>query len=83
MLSQAVEYFLLTGAGDSIPADIFPYEGYRAECVECPPDIPGDVDPESGPWRLVKFRISIYAPDGGRAASISIHKILRDSTLNP
>ena len=83
MLSQAVEYFLLTGPGHSIPEDIFHYEGYSAVCVEQSPDIPSDVDSESGPWRLVKLKISINDENGSETASIAVHKILRGSSISP
>lgn len=76
MLSQATEYFLLAGHEVPIPNEFFPFEGFRAECLEEPPDLSDDVEPLSGNWRLVKLRITIYDSFGKEVGSLSIHKIL-------
>lgn len=76
MLSQATEYFLLAGHEKPIPNEFFPFEGFRAECVEEPPDLSDNIEPLAGNWRLVKLRITIYDSVGKEVGALSIHKIL-------
>lgn len=78
MLTQAAEYYLLAGPNESIPDEFFPFAGYKAECVIEDPQLPGDVEPESGNWRFVTLKISVYK-DGvsDPVDSIFIDQILR------
>ena len=78
MLANATEYFLLAGPDDTIPQEFFPYSGFSAECAEEPPDIPEDVDPNYGAWRLAKFTVTIKDESGDIVDAVSVHKIVRN-----
>ena len=76
MLNQAAEYVLLAGHEAPIPREFFPYDEYRVECLEEPPELREDVEPNVGNWRIVKLRIIVYDLVGKEVGSLSIHKIL-------
>jgi len=73
MLSQAAEYYLLTGANTDIPDNIFPYKNVYASCsiIDCE-TIPGDIDTFSDQWILATYHIEISSNE----------KILKDIKID-
>lgn len=81
MLSQAAEYYLLTGANTDIPNDIFPYDNVQAsssvaECVT----LPEDIDAYSGQWLLATYHVEI-ASNGKILKDIKIDKIINKNEM--
>ncbi len=79
MLSHASEYYLLAGPRESIPQEFFPFPGYHSRCQVQQPDLPPEVEYQSGQWRFVKLKISVHSDEdpGKELASLEIEKILR------
>ncbi|MBN1863811.1 MAG: type II secretion system protein [Victivallales bacterium] len=79
MLSQASEYYLLAGQRETIPQEFFPFPGYHSKCLVMQPELPPEVEDQSGQWRFVKLKISIHSDEdpGTEIMAIEIEKILR------
>ena len=81
MLSQAAEYYLLTGANSIIPDNIFPYENVSASCsiIECEA-LPEDIDSFSDQWLLSTYHIEINS-NGKIIKDIKIDKIINRNEM--
>jgi hypothetical protein len=79
---QAAEYYLLAGPKVAIPEEFFPFPGWNATCtVEEVVDLPEKVEPQFGPWRLVRFRIVITDNTGKEAEELVVEKIVKEFDL--
>jgi type II secretory pathway pseudopilin PulG len=79
---QAAEYYLLAGPKAAIPEEFFPFPGWNATCtVEEPEDLPEGVEPQFGPWRLVRMRIVVTDNTGKEAEELVVEKIVKEFDL--
>jgi type II secretory pathway pseudopilin PulG len=81
MLSQAAEYYLLTGSNAAIPNNIFPYDNVHVSCsvTECE-TLPEDIDVYSGQWLLATYYIKIVS-NGKILRDIKIDKIINKNEI--
>jgi hypothetical protein len=83
MLSQAAEYYLISGPNEQIPDQFFPYEGYYPSCEVGMPDLAEGIDNTLGEnWTLVKLTIMISDDAGTVVGKIEMDKILRTEDIN-
>jgi len=82
MLSQAVEFYLLSGPNESITDEFFPYPDYSAVCEVTEPELPDEVEDEIGTWKLVTLKISIKNNKGEIIDSVSVDTILQKDDVN-
>ena len=75
MLSQAAEYYLLSGTDNVIPNSIFPFDNVQASCTisECEA-LPKNIDTYSDQWFLATYHIEISS-NGKILKDIKIDKI--------
>lgn len=81
-LSQAAEYYLLTGSTSDIPDNIFYSSDYSADMEICSCEkLPADALGRIGSWRLSQYKVSLKDKTGKTLSELKIDKIIQESDL--
>lgn len=80
--SNVVEYYLLAGVENPLPADMLP-PGYTATCdlYSVEEGLPEDAYESISGWRLGEFHICLYDENGYLVAEQNIRKILKEDDM--
>jgi Tfp pilus assembly protein PilV len=83
LISQGAEYFLLAGAGQDIPDDLFPYNNYRVSCSLIEPEGLDDAaNLQADEWHLKTFKIELWDNRNNRLLKVlKVDKIVNRDDL--
>lgn len=82
VLTQALEYYLLTGDKGSPPSDIFPYDDYEVVIEEGEPEnLPEGVEKELDQWKLIKINAKLLDREGDEVEWVAFDKIICEKGL--
>lgn len=84
MLSQAVEYLMLTPReGERVPERFFPYKDFSISySFDEPEQLPDDATSTVGAWQLVTMQVKLINNHGGAELTLSIDRIIKSDAAN-
>ncbi len=82
IMTQAMEYFMLTDGRDGIPEEFFPYKDYTVSCEYSNPEgLPVDTPTQLSGWKLVTMTVALRDARGAVLRKLSVDRIVKEGDL--
>ena len=82
IMTQAMEYFMLTDGRDGIPEEFFPYKDYAVSCEYSNAEGLNDISQTPIPgWKLITMNVSLRNSSGTVIRKLSVDRIVKEGDL--